>query len=291
MTALFLLALLAQPDFSALEKSTGARIGVSIRHLESGRVWAWRGDERFPTMSVYKYPIAIAVLRAVDAARLSLDTRITIRPEDVRSGLSSYLDTRKLAAPKEFTVKELLGGMVSQSDNTACDMLLGRIGGPAEVTRMLRALGITGMRVDRSELDMGRDITRLGVDGFDRDGQDSSSPNAMASLLEMTHRAEVRLKPETQKLLIQLLRGTTTGGRRLKAGLPPKTPLWHKTGTGPRIGGINLATNDVGVFTLPDGSHVAVAVLVKSGKATDPVLEKAIAQIAATAVSLAAAGK
>jgi len=113
----------------------------------------------------------------------------------------------------------------------------------------------------------------------------------MASLLEMTHRDEVRLKPETQKLLIQLLRGTTTGGRRLKAGLPPKTPLWHKTGTGPRIGGINLATNDVGVFTLPDGSHVAVAVLVKSGKATDPVLEKAIAQIAATAVSLAAAGK
>ncbi len=287
MTALFLLALLAQPDFSALEKSTGARIGAAIRHLETGRVWAWHGDERFPTMSVYKYPIAIAVLRAVDAGRLSLDTRITIRPEDVRSGLSSYLDTRKLAAPKDFTVKELLGGMVSQSDNTACDMLLGRIGGPAEVTRTLRALGITGMRVDRSELDMGRDIKRLGVDGFDRDGRDSSSPNAMVALLEMTHRAELKLKPETQKLLIQLLRGTATGGRRLKAGLPPKTPLWHKTGTGPRIGGINMATNDVGVFTLPDGSHVAIAVFVKSGKAADAALEKAVAQVAAAAVSLA----
>jgi len=152
MTALFLLALLAQPDFSALEKSTGARIGVSIRHLESGRVWAWRGDERFPTMSVYKYPIAIAVLRAVDAARLSLDTRITIRPEDVRSGLSSYLDTRKLAAPKEFTVKELLAAWSRKATTppaTCC--LAGSVSGG--VTRMRRH-SAHRMRVDRSELDM-----------------------------------------------------------------------------------------------------------------------------------------
>ncbi len=291
MTPFFLLALLAQPDLSALEKQTGARIGVSIRHIESGRVWNWRGDERFPAMSVYKYPIAIAVLKAVDAGRLSLNTQVTIRQEDVRRGLSSYLDNRKLPAPRQFTVHELISGMVSHSDNTACDMLLERIGGPAEVTRVLRALGITGIRIDRSEYDMGRDIGRLGAEDFDRDGRDSSSPVAMASLLEMTQRAELQLKPESQRMLIRVLRETATGAKRIRAGLPPGTALWHKTGTGPRVKGVNLATNDAGVFTLPDGTHVAIAIFVKMGTAPDEKLESSIAQIARQAYSFAAGAK
>lgn len=291
MTPILLFALLAQPDFSALERQTGARIGVSIRHIESGRVWNWRGDERFPMMSVYKYPIAIAVLKAVDSGRLRLDEPIAIRQSDIRDGLSSFLDNKKLPAPRRFTVRELISGMVSHSDNTACDMLLARIGGPAEVTRVLRALGITGIRVDRSEYDMGRDIGRLGAEGFDRDGRDSSSPSAMASLLEMTHRAELQLKPKSQQLLLRVLRETATGAKRIKAGLPAGTPLWHKTGTGRRIKGVNLATNDVGVFTLPDGTHVAIAIFVKMGTAPDAKLESSIAQIARQAYSFAAGAK
>jgi beta-lactamase class A len=282
---------MAQPNFSAIEKSTGARIGVAIRHIESGRVWNWHGDERFPTMSVYKYPIAIAVLKAVDAGRLSLDTRITIRQEHIRRGLSSFLDNKKLPSPRQINVRELLSGMVSHSDNAACDMLLDRIGGPAEVTRVLRALGITGIRVDRNELEMGRDIDRLGVAGFDRDGRDSSSPTAMGTLLEMTHRAELQLKPESQRVLIQVLRQTATGANRIKAGLPAGAALWHKTGTGPRVKGVNLATNDVGVFTLPGGTHVAIAVFVKAGTAPDAKLEAAIERIAREAYALALGSK
>jgi beta-lactamase class A len=291
MTSLLFLALLAQPDFAALEKSTGARIGVAIRHIESGRTWNWRADERFPTMSVYKYPIAIAVLKAVDAGRLKLDQPITIRQTDIRDGLSSFLDNKKLPAPRQFTVRELISGMVSHSDNTACDMLLDRIGGPAEVTRVLRALGISGMSVDLDERDMGREILRLGPQGFDRDGCNSSTPAAMASLLEMTHRAELQLKPESQRLIIRVLAETATGARRLKAGLPPSTPLWHKTGTGHRIKGVNLATNDVGFFRLPDGSHAAIAVFVKLGTVPDPQLEAAIAEAARQAYTLALASK
>jgi len=291
MTSLLLLALLAQPDFSAIERQTGARIGVSIRHIESGRAWNWRGDERFPAMSVYKYPIAIAVLKAADSGRIRLGEPITVRQSDIRDGLSSFLDNKKLPAPRRFTVRELISGMVSHSDNTACDMLLARIGGPAEVTRVLRALGITGMSVDLDERDMGREIIRLGPQGFDRDGRNSSTPAAMASLLEMTQRAELQLKPESHRLIIRILEETVTGARRLKAGLPPSTPLWHKTGTGPRINGVNLATNDAGVFTLPDGSHAAIAVFVKMGTAPDGALEAAVSRIARQAYSLAAGAK
>ncbi|MBA3974481.1 MAG: serine hydrolase [Candidatus Solibacter sp.] len=291
MTSLLLLALLAQPDFAALEKQTGARIGVAIRHIESGRSWDWRAGERFPAMSVYKYPIAIAVLKAVDGGRLKLDQPITIGQADIRDGMSSFLDNTKLPAPRQFTVRELISGMVSHSGNTACDMLLSRIGGPAEVTRVLRALGISGMSVDLDERDMGREIIRLGPRAFDRDGRNSSSPAAMVSLLKMTQRAELQLKPESQRLIIRVLAETATGARRLKAGLPPGTPLWHKTGTGHRINGVNLATNDVGFFRLPDGSHAAIAVFVKLGTVPDPQLEAAIAQAARQAYALALGSK
>jgi beta-lactamase class A len=291
MTSLLLLAFLAPPDFAALEQQTGARIGVAIRHIESGRAWNWRADERFPTMSVYKYPIAIAVLKAVDAGRVKLDEPITIRQADIRDGLSSYLDNRKLPAPRQFTVRELISGMVSYSDNTACDMLLARIGGPAEVTRVLRALGITGMSVDLDERDMDREVSHLGIEGFIREGRNSSTPAAMATLLEMTHRAELQLKPESQRVIVRALAETATGARRIKAGLPPSTPLWHKTGTGRRIKGVNMATNDVGYFRMPDGTHVAIAIFIKMGTVPDPKLEAAIAEAARQAYSLALGSK
>lgn len=52
----------------------------------------------------------------------------------------------------------------------------------------------------------------------------------------------------------------STGQKRLKAGLPPGAKLAHKTGTSGMILGINAATNDIGIVTLPDGRKYAVAI-------------------------------
>jgi beta-lactamase class A len=109
---------------------------------------------------------------------------------------------------------------------------------------------------------------------FDADPRDTSTPDAMARLLERIQRKDL-LKQNSGELLLDILRRCKTGEARLKGLLPQGTVVAHKTGT---IGG---TTNDVGIITLPDGAgHVAIAVFVKASEKEIPARERAIAEVA-----------
>src|SRR5215469_13557678 len=73
------------------------------------------------------------------------------------------------------------------------------------------------------------------------------------------------------------------GARRIKGQLPAGTVVAHKTGTGGTRDGITSATNDIGIITLPDGRHLAVAVFVSDSAADDTTREALIARIAKAA--------
>ena len=73
---------------------------------------------------------------------------------------------------------------------------------------------------------------------------------------------------------------TKTGKNRLKALLPPGTIIAHKTGTSNTVDGVTAATNDIGIITLPDGRHLAIAVFVSDSKTDESGREGAIAKIA-----------
>ena len=74
-----------------------------------------------------------------------------------------------------------------------------------------------------------------------------------------------------------------TGPRRIKGLLSPTTTVAHKTGTSGTVNGLTRATNDVGLITLPDGKHLAVAVFVADSKANQAIRERVIAKIARAA--------
>jgi beta-lactamase class A len=73
------------------------------------------------------------------------------------------------------------------------------------------------------------------------------------------------------------------GAKRLKGQLPAGTVVAHKTGTGGTRDGITSATNDVGIVTLPDGRHLAVAVFVSDSAADDATRDAVIARVAKVA--------
>jgi len=87
------------------------------------------------------------------------------------------------------------------------------------------------------------------------------------------------LKPASRDLLLGFMAGATTGQQRIRAGVPAGTPVADKTGSGPA----GSATNDVGIVTLPDGSHLALAVLVTGSKRPVAAQEGAIADAARAA--------
>jgi len=277
LTFLAGLALAVAPDLDKLSAAARGTTGVAIVHVETGHRLALHGADRFPMQSVFKLPIAIEVLAEIDAGKLALDQKVDLVASDRRGGIARGLGEQ---IPTTVTVRSLLEHMIEESDNTACDKLLALVGGPATVATRMKTLGLPEIVVDRSEQELG-------------DGKPGNlaTPEAMARLLEKLVRAELGLSKEGAAMLDDLLAHTVPGEHRLKAGLPPGTALRHKTGTGGSRKGVTEATNDVGVVTLPDGTHLAIVVFVHDARGDEAARERTIAEIARGAYGWAAADR
>ncbi|MGV3618991.1 MAG: class A beta-lactamase [Fimbriimonas sp.] len=286
-----------------------ARLGVAVRDLATGAAWFYRGDERFPMQSVFKLPLGLVVLRAVERGQLDLQGTVHVHRKDLSVPMS-VMNAEVGAKGRAYSVQRLLELAVGTSDNTAADVLMRRVGGPRAVTAELAGLDVTGVRVDRYERDMQRDATGLGafrpamtseagfmaaLNAIPRarkvvamrrylsDPRDTATPRGMMKFLEGFHAARF-LKPEGQRLLMRIATETGTGRNRLKAGLPRGTTLAHKTGTGREIEGRAGAVNDVGIATLPGGRKLIVVVFLAGAGGTEAGRERAIADVARAVV-------
>ncbi len=255
MFELILAAVLTLPP-----QKSDAIIGVSAIHLESGKRLSIRNTERFPMGSVYKFPIALAVLRQADAGTISLDQQITIEPKDFSPGWSPLRDHAN-NKPIVLSVRELVRHMVSISDNTASDSLLRLVGGPRVVSTRMTELGVAAIRIDRSEKEMAAELAKEGgKERYAIDARDTTTPDAMADLLVAFWNKRDGLSNESHALLVRLMTETETGAHRIKAAVPEGTIVTHKTGTMPGT------TNDAALITLPNGEHVALAIFTRGSK-------------------------
>ncbi|MEG4025931.1 class A beta-lactamase, subclass A2 [Microcoleus sp. S13C4] len=247
------------------------RVGVKATVLETGESVTLNGNKQFPMQSVYKFPIAMAVLAQVDQGKLKLDQKIRVEASDVVQG-SRILDEKSQG--REFSLAELLRYMVSESDNTASDVLLRQLGEPIIVTEYLRGLSVNDIVVANTEKELGQD-TAVQYRNY-------ATPDATIVLLRAFHEGK-GLSKSSQALLLQLMTETTTGPKRIKGLLPDGTVVAHKTGTSSTVNGVTAATNDVGLVTLPNGRHLAIAVFVSDSGANDAVREEVIAKVAKAA--------
>ncbi len=129
-------------------------IGVSILGIESRDTLSLNGNARLVMHSVFKFPIALTVLHLIDTGKLTLDQPVHIKKRDMPKNLHSPLRDKYPDGNVDLPISELLSYMVSQSDNSACDMLLKLIGGPQRVQAYMLQLGIRGIAVRASEADM-----------------------------------------------------------------------------------------------------------------------------------------
>jgi len=243
------------------------RVGVTATVLETGETVSLNGDRRFPMQSVYKFPIAMAVLAQVDQGKLKLDRKIRVETSDVLQG-SRILDEKSQGM--EFSLAELLKYMVSESDGTSCNVLLRQVGEPRIVTEYLRSLGINDIVVANTE----KELAQAPAVKY----RNYATPDATVVLLRAFHEGK-GLSKFSQSLLLQLMTQTTTGPKRIKGLLPEGTVVAHKTGTSSTVNGVTAATNDVGIVTLPNGQHMAIAVFVSDSPANDAIREGVIAKV------------
>lgn len=261
-------------DLDRIARETDGTLGAAVRLVETGETVVLNGDGRFPMQSVYKAPIGMAVLHEVDAGRLSLDAPIRVEMADlVPSGMHSPL---RDAHPKGGVVPllELLRLSVEESDGTASDVLLRLAGGKAKVQGYLSSVGVEGIRIETTEGEMGRD--------YQAQYRSWAAPGAAVGWLTALQQGK-DLSPKSRALLLGWMTATKTFPTRLKGRLPAGTEVAHKTGSSGSRDGVSAATNDIGIITLPDGRHLAVAVFLRDSKADDAARDAAIAKVARAA--------
>jgi beta-lactamase class A len=233
--------------------------------------------------SVYKLPLAMAVLHRVDLGELALDHVVHIDRGQLLPGTWSQLRDAHQNADVDITLAELLRYVVSQSDNNGCDALFRLMGGTAAVEQYVHGLGVRDISIVGTEEEMHRD--------WQVQFRNSARPGALVDLLELLHGKRV-LSEKTQAFLWKLMVETTTGPRRLKGRLPANVVVGHKTGSSGRDKqGVTAAVNDIGILQLPNGKRIAIAVLVTGTRVPDETSERVIADIARLVVDRALAGR
>lgn len=216
-------------SMAALERRSGGRLGVAVLDTGSGRRFDWRGDERFPMCSTFKFLLAAAVLKRVDQGKESLERRIPVTAADLVP-YAPFAEGRVNGTPP--TVAELCEAAVTLSDNVAANLLLTAVGDPAGVTAFVRTLGDTHSRLDRNEPELNSSIPG--------DPRDTTTPNAMVHSMGRLMLGDA-LRPASRDQLIAWMVANKTGDKRLRAGLPQGWRVGDKTGTG------NGSFNDIAI--------------------------------------------
>jgi beta-lactamase class A len=260
--------------FTRYAKGISGHVGVCVQMVETGEAVDYQGDKRFPMQSVYKFPIAMAVLSRVDKGEFAIDQKIKVDTSDYipRIGHSPLRD--QFPHGGYFTINSLLRYDIIESDGAACDVLLRILGGTKVADRYVHDLGVQDIAISTTEkIQVAQDTIQY---------QNWATPKGMVKLLHIFYDGQV-LSEKSRALLLKLMIDSRPGAKRLKGRLPKGTIVAHKTGTSGTFGGLTRSTNDVGIITLPSGKHLAIAVFVSDSRASEKARELIIANISSAA--------
>ncbi|RJG12160.1 class A beta-lactamase [Pseudomonas cavernicola] len=241
----------ARPDAASahlqlqqLERAFNGRLGLFALNTGHGAQLGYRATERFPVCSTFKVLLAAAILQRSTQTPGLMQQRI----QYIKRDLVSYSPISEKHLETGMTVAELCAAAVQYSDNTASNLLMKLLGGPAGVTAYARSIGDAEFRLDRWETDLNTAIPG--------DPRDTSTPEAMGRSVQRLALGDALQAPQREQLQTWL-RGNTTGATRIRAGVPSAWQVGDKTGTGDYG-----TTNDIAVLWPPQRAPVVVAVYV-----------------------------
>ncbi len=242
----------ANAALAALEARVGGRLGACVLDTASGRMTGHRYGELFGMCSTFKLALAGAVLDLADKGRLNPSAELRYTEADM---VPHAPVTGPNLAKGAMRIIELAEATQKTSDNVAANLLIRHMGGPAAVTALLRSWGDDVTRLDRYETEMNNVPP-----GEERD---TTTPRAFAQTMARLLTTDRILSPASRALLIQWMVDTTTGGKRIRAGLPASWGSGDKTGSA-NSPNYNNKTNDVAIFWPPARMPVIVTAYYES---------------------------
>ena len=215
--------------------------GIVVEDLSTGWRFTHQPDRRFAAASIIKVPVMGAAFTAEKAGRLKLDEQVTLRGADQTNG-SGILKAEKPGAV--FPVSRLLELMISQSDNTATNILLSKIG-MEYANKQFGSLGLRNTTLRRKMMDFSQ--RDKGVENY-------TTASDMAEILKRLYRGKV-VNPRYSEQGLDWMRHQKLNDR-IPAKLPKGTVVAHKTGLERSV------CHDVGIV-YTDGGDLLICVLTR----------------------------
>lgn len=234
-------------------KGKDATVGVALI-VDGKDTLTVNNSFHYPTQSVYKFHLALAVLDYLSKNNLSPEHKIYVNKNELLPETHSPLRDAHPDGNIYMSVGDILKYTVSQSDNNGCDILFRFVGGTDVVDKYIRSLGFSDFAIAATEEEM--------HGPWEVQYTNWSTPYTAAQVLEKFRTGKI-LPDAYYDFLWNAMIETTTGQNKIVAQLPKDVIVGHKTGSSYRnAAGLNAAENDIAIIRLPDGRCYSLAVFV-----------------------------
>ena len=205
----------------------GARAGVVLHDLKDRFHVAIAADSSFHAASTMKVPVMIELFRRADAGALALDQGVLLVNQfgSIVDGSAYALDagddsdsTLYAKVGTRVSMRELLERMIERSSNLATNTLIAIVGA-ANANATAHSLGATRINVRRGVED-GK--------AFQAGLNNTTTASDLAALMLAIERGRAASPASCSAMRDILLRQEFS--QEIPAGLPPGTPVAHKTG-------------------------------------------------------------
>jgi beta-lactamase class A len=219
-------------------KNANLMPGVFFVDLDTGGYLDLNGSSTFSAASTIKFPLLVAFFQDVDAGKIRLDEKLTIKQELIGGG-SGDMQYRPIGT--KFTALETATKMIVISDNTATNMLIARLGGAKALNQRFLSWGLTTTEIRNPLPDLA--------------GTNTTTPRDLAQLMALVNQGEL-MSLRSRDRLLDIMRRTRTV-TLLPRGLGEGATIAHKTGD------IGSMVGDVGLVDMPNGKRYIAVAMVK----------------------------
>ncbi len=259
-----------QGELNTYIKDLDANIGIAVIVNRADTIGI-NGNSPFPMLSVYKFPIAVALGDYLRVRGEALPDTVTVTSTDLMPDTYSPLrDKYEGQEVVALPFYEIMAYALQQSDNNASDIILKTMGGADYAMSALKRLGLKDINIVSTEAEMHDDVQLSYAN--------TATPLAMAKMIDAFDYGFDDTYSSTVK---QLMETCATGQNRLVKPLTTaNATVGHKTGTGFTLpDGRLMAINDVGYVHLPGGPNYSIAVFIENSGYDMPQTEDIIANI------------
>lgn len=259
-----------EKEIRSIIENKKATVGVAVIY-DSKDTLTVNNDIEYPAASVFKFHQALALLDYMNKNLLSLESKLYLKKSDIKNDTYSPLANEHPEGNFYISIGDLLSYTVSKSDNNASDALYYYMNGTQMTDMYLRTLGSKKFSIEATEQELSQEFNNQYVNW--------TTPLEAAQLLNIFITKDIFCK-NYKDFLIQAMTKSETGSDKLKAFLPKKVLIGHKSGSSSRNSeGLKAADNDIGFVYLPNGKQYSIAVFIKDSKEDDPTNARMIADI------------